>query len=49
MDRLPSADYYQTPQLRRWLDAMPRRFSCRNFSGPADLSQTTALAYAASA
>jgi hypothetical protein len=47
MDRLPWADHYQTPQLRRWLDAMPRRFSCRSFSGPADLSQTTALAYAA--
>lgn len=48
MDRLPWADHYQAPQLRRWLDAMPRRFSCRAFSGPADLSQTTALAYAAS-
>lgn len=39
--------FYQTPQLKRWLAAMPRRFSCRTFSAPADLSQMTALSYAA--
>lgn len=47
MDMLPWEGYYQAPQLARWLSAMPRRFSCRTFSGPPDLSQISALEYAA--
>ncbi len=47
MDMLPWEGFYQTPQLARWLSAMPRRFSCRVFSGPPDLSQAAALEYAA--
>lgn len=39
--------FFSAPQLTRWMDAMPRRFSCRAFSAPADLSQFSALAYAA--
>lgn len=47
MDMLPWEGFYQTPQLDRWFSVMPRRFSCRIFSGPPDLSQTAALEYAA--
>ncbi len=47
MEALPWEGFYQTPQLARWHSAMPRRFSCRAFSGPPDLSQTAALEYAA--
>jgi len=43
----PFEGFYQRPQLKRWLDALPRRFSCRAFSAPADLSQYSALEYAA--
>lgn len=47
MAALPFEGFYQRPQLQRWLDAMPRRFSCRAFSAPADLSRYSALEYAA--
>lgn len=39
--------FFSTPQLTRWMDAMPRRFSCREFSSPADLAQFSALSYTA--
>ena len=45
--RLPFEGFYSKPQLSRWLDAMPRRFSCRNFSAPADISGLAAAEYAA--
>lgn len=45
--RQPFEGIYQPNQLKRWLAVMPRRFSCRVFSGPADVSQLAALNYAA--
>ncbi|NLW20081.1 MAG: hypothetical protein GXY84_01725 [Clostridiales bacterium] len=44
---LPFEGAYTPSQLRRWLDAMSRRFSCRQFSQPADSAQLATLAYAA--
>lgn len=44
---LPFEGAYTPSQLKRWMDAMPRRFSCRAFAGPADASQLAALAYTA--
>lgn len=38
---------YQLPQLRRWQEAISSRFSCRAYAAPAELSQLSALAYAA--
>lgn len=39
--------YYRSPQLKRWQEAISRRFSCRAFAAPADVSQMAALEYAA--
>lgn len=39
--------FFSVSQLKRWHGALGRRFSCRAFSGPADLSQSAALHYAA--
>ena len=39
--------FYGSSQLRRWMQHIPRRFSCRDFSGPAQIAQKTALHYAA--
>ena len=47
-DKLPWEGFYTQAQLRRWLAAIPARFSCRSFSGPSDIAQAAALAYAAS-
>ncbi|NLX83516.1 MAG: hypothetical protein GXZ04_06860 [Clostridiales bacterium] len=44
---LPFETIYQSNQLTRWLAAMPRRFSCRQFKEPADVSQLAVLEYAA--
>ena len=44
---LPFEGMYTNSQLRRWLAAMPRRFSCRVFAAPADISQLAAMEYAA--
>lgn len=44
---LPFEGFYSAPQLKRWLDAMPRRFSCRRFAGEADLGRMSALNYTA--
>lgn len=44
----PFEGFYSAPQLSRWLEAMPRRFSCRKFAGAADLGQLSALSYTAS-
>lgn len=38
---------FSASERKRWLDAMPRRFSCRSFSGPADVAQLSALHYLA--
>lgn len=38
---------FSPSELKRWLDAMPRRFSCRRFSGPADVAQLSAMHYLA--
>jgi hypothetical protein len=48
LDRLPWEGFYTAAQLRRWLAAIPARFSCRAFAGPSDIAQAAALAYAAS-
>ncbi len=39
--------FYGPSQLKRWMQNIPRRFSCRTFSGPAQVSQKSALHYAA--
>ncbi len=39
--------FFSSPQLSRWMNAIPRRFSCRAFLAPAGLSQLSALHYAA--
>ena len=44
---LPFEGFYTKAQLTRWLTAMPKRFSCRKFSGSADVSQLSALTYTA--
>lgn len=38
--------FYVQSQLKRWAQFIPRRFSCRNFSGPAQVAQKSALHYA---
>lgn len=38
-------DFFSSAQLNRWADAIDRRFSCRQFSGPADMTQQGALHY----
>ncbi len=48
MEKLPWEGFYSQAQLRRWLAAIPARYSCRAFSGPANIEQAAALAYAAS-
>jgi hypothetical protein len=47
MVRLPVEAYFTNSQKKRWLAVMPRRFSCRVFSGPADVPQLAALSYTA--
>lgn len=44
---LPFDGFYSRSQLSRWLEALPRRFSCRAFNSPADTGQLAALAYTA--
>ena len=44
---LPFDGFFAKPQLVRWLAALPRRFSCRQYAASADLSQLSALDYAA--
>jgi nitroreductase len=39
--------FYRVPQLRRWQRAIAGRFACRVFAAPADVSQLSALEYAA--
>ncbi len=39
--------FYLQTQLKRWMQHIPRRFSCRDFSGPAQMAQKSALHYAA--
>lgn len=39
--------FFSSSQLTRWMSAMPKRFSCRNFEAPADLAQFSALHYTA--
>ena len=47
MDTLPWEGFYTAAQLARWHHAMPRRFSCRAFSGQPEVSRLAALEYAA--
>lgn len=44
---LPFDAFFTKSQLERWLNAMPRRFSCREFATPADTGQLSALSYVA--
>lgn len=44
---LPFESKFTQPQLKRWYQAMPRRFSCRNFAAPATAEQMNALEYTA--
>lgn len=44
---LPFTGMYKDTLLARWLAVMPRRFSCRVFAEPADISQLAAMEYAA--
>lgn len=39
--------FFSSAQLRRWSEAIDRRFSCRRFKAPADIQQKSALHYAA--
>ena len=39
--------FFSSAQLRRWSEAIDRRFSCRSFKAPADIQQKSALHYAA--
>ena len=39
--------FYTTAQLKRWQEQIPRRVSCRHFSGAPDVAQWTTLGYAA--
>ncbi|MHC1786294.1 MAG: nitroreductase family protein [Christensenellales bacterium] len=39
--------FFSSSQLRRWQEAMDRRFSCRQFRAQADIQQLSALHYAA--
>lgn len=43
MDRLPFAGFYQAQQLQRWRQAIPGRFSCRDFVAPAQPEVLLAL------
>lgn len=47
MDTLPWEGFYTAAQLARWHGVLPRRFSCRVFSGQPEVSQLAALEYAA--
>lgn len=39
--------FYQPSQLKRWMQFIPRRFSCRAYAGPMQIAQKSALHYAA--
>lgn len=39
--------FFTSSQRKRWLSAIPQRYSCRKFSGPADVAQLSALHYLA--
>ena len=47
MNRAVWQGFYRITQLRRWQRAISTRFSCRAFAAPADVSQLSALEYAA--
>lgn len=49
MDPSTWQDVFTNSQKKRWLKALPGRFSCREFAAPASISQLSALSYAAQA
>jgi len=44
---LPFEGFFNVSQLRRWLAAIPRRFSCRDYLAPAPAAEWAAMEYTA--
>lgn len=47
MPACPWEGFFSPVRLKRWADAIPSRFSCRRFGGPATIDEQSALAYTA--